>query len=996
MFFRGFCLLLALASSLLWRPALALDPSVRLEDLNHTFWSEKDGVPADINGMAQTRDGWLWLATTDGLYRFDGVRFERFPLPHSRVYNLHALENGDLLISYRLGGMSSLHPDGTVTELLAPDTNNIDYVASMGMDREGAIWTAGGTGLYRYMHGKWEAMSDSEDWNGRTYSVLVDQYGRVWASNDHSLYLYDRSVGKLQLIPGKDLHGSLIQSPDGRVWVASFDAVRPVPAPPMSQQLPRHPDANQAESRWAGQFDRDGNLWALKCPYGICRVAGAGNFASETIIPSRQAKEKMNQHWQLSAMSANVVLEDREGNIWVSTQSGLDRFRANKLIPARIPGPNGIYSVANDAEGTLWVVETTNGAVWRIGADGKPALVQNRTASVVTNDRDGAILLAGKRSIERIYKGQVSKIALPPPPGQPMTDLDVMGLLDDGKVLWMFAVKTGLMGLVDGQWVPYTRFNLPKRIFMMAPADRGQMWLSNNDGKLRFYDNDKLTEYDIRMIGVESGIFPGPQLTIAGEHGLAILSGQKFVPLEPRDADALRNVTGMATTADGDRWLNGSKGVVHIRRDDWEASVRQPSVALVYEVINVLEGYPGRAAIDNRRQTVHDLGKGMLWFRATGGLVRLDTTALRPNTVKPTIQLLSVNAGNKSHRAGRSLTLAPDSRNFSIQYTAPGLRKPEDMRFQYWLVGIDAGWQDAATRRAAYYTNVGPGQYTFKVRAVNEDGIASDAIASMQIEVAPTLTQTWWFQVLCGLAALLAIYGLYQLRLKTATQKIAQQLQVRTEERERIARTLHDTFLQGVQALTLRVYSVLVKMPEGSEQRLRLEAILDDADRTLVEGRDQVHQLRTGYDVEQSLSEMGESLALMHPGIGFEFNVGGTRRPLVPLVQEELSQIGHEALRNAFQHAQASVVKLGIEYGDNYYVVCISDNGRGLDLAALQSRQKEKHWGMAGMRERAQRVGAGFEIRSALGNGTTVEVQTPAALAYERRIKIQAAASQPD
>ncbi len=633
------------------------------------------------------------------------------------------------------------------------------------------------------------------------------------------------------------------------------------------------------------------------------------------------------------------------------------------------------------------MVEKTNGAISRIGSDGVPKAVPQRTASVVTNDRDGAILLAGKRAIERVEQGRISKIALPAPAGQAMTDLDVLGLLDDGKILWMFSVKTGLMGLVDGKWLPSTQFNFPKRIFMMAPGARGQMWLSHNDGTLTFYDNNKLTDYDISVIGVESGIFPGPQLVIAGEHGLAVLQGQTFRAIAPHNSDALRNVTGMATTPDGDRWLNGSKGVVHIRRDDWEAAIRDPATPLVYEVINVLEGYPGRAAIDNKRQTVHDLGNGLLWFRATGGLVRLDTTTLRPNTVKPAIQLLSVTAGSVSYPARHVLTLAPGSNNFTIQYTAPGLRKPEGMRFQYRLDGVDASWQDAGTRRAAYYTNVGPGQYTFNVRAVNEDGLASDAVASMQIAVAPTTTQTWWFRTLCALAALLAVYGLYQLRLRRATRKIAHQLQVRMDERERIARTLHDTFLQGVQALTLRVFSVLTNMPEGSEQRVKLEAILDDADRTLVEGRDQVHQLRTGNDVEQSLSSTGESLALMHAGVAFEFHVEGQRRPLAPLVQDELTQIGHEALRNAFQHARASVIKLEIEYDAGYYAVRVSDNGRGLDQAEVQIRLKEKHWGMAGMRERAQRVGATFAIRSSVSQGTIVEARMPAVRAYDNRPK---------
>lgn len=985
MFLRAYSIAAGIVIALLCQQAQALNPSVRLEDLNHVSWSEKDGVPADIHGMAQTRDGWLWLSTADGLYRFDGVRFERFPLQHSRIYNLHALENGDLLVSYHLEGLSILHPDGKVTELLAADGGKIGTIAGMGMDREGAIWAAGATGLHRYLNGKWQVMSSGQDWAGNTFSVLVDQYGRVWASNDHSLYLYDRSVGKLERIPGRDLHGSLIQSPDGRVWVAAYDIVRPVPAPPMSQQLPRQPDFNQSESRWAGQFDRDGNLWALKCPYGVCRVTGAGTLPSEPIVPSKQAADRLDQHWQLSALSTNVVLEDREGNIWVSTQSGLDRFRENKLMPARIPGPSGIYSVASDVEGTLWVAETSTGALWRIAPDSAPVRDTGRATSVLATDRDGALLLAGKRKIERVYKQHSSKIALPSPPGKGPTDLDVLGLIDDGKVLWMVSLQTGLMGFVDGQWQPRARFNLPKRIFMLAPGDRGQMWLSHNDGALSLYDNDKLTNYDIGMIGVESGMFPGPQMIIGGEHGLAVLRGQKFEALGPPGAEALRNVTGMATTPDGDRWLNGSKGVVHIRRDDWENSIRQPSIPLAYEVINVLEGYPGRASVDNRRQTVHNLGNGMLWFRATGGLVRLDTTALRPNTVRPAVQLLTVNTDSESYPASSLLRLPPDTRNFNIKYTAPGLRKPEGMRFQYRLEGVDANWQDAGTRRLAYYTNIGPGHYTFSVRAVNEDGMASDAVATMLVQVAPTIPQTWWFRLLCVLAAALVLYSLYKYRLKIATAEISRQLHVRMDERERIARTLHDTFLQSVQALTLRVHSVLTKLPEGSEPRARLEAILNDADRTIIEGRDQVHQLRTGNDIEQTFTEAGESLALMHGAVSFEFNMLGTRRPLAPPVQEELCEFGLEALRNAFQHAHASMIIVRIEYHPGFFLLRVTDNGRGLDEAEVQSRIKEQHWGMIGMRERARRVGSDIEIASAPGKGTSIELKVPAVLAYDSR-----------
>jgi signal transduction histidine kinase/ligand-binding sensor domain-containing protein len=979
-----FKLVVCAAVLLVSQQASALNPNIRLQDLNHVSWSEKDGVPGDIQSMAQSRDGWLWLGTSDGLYRFDGVRFDKRPMPRDRINNLHALDNGDLLVSYELEGLTVLHPDGRTEELIDTKATMMGPIASMTMDKEGAIWAASGTGLYRYSKRKWETMSSGPDWAGENFSVLLDQYGRMWASNEKFVYLYDRAGNKLQRLPDPDLHGSLLQSPDGRLWAARADLVRLVPTPPVGQPLPRDPNAAQSESRWGGEFDRDGNLWALKCPYGICRVANAGASTTGLIVPSKQTDDRLDQHWQLSALSTNVVLEDREGNIWVSTQSGIDRFRENKLIPARIPGPTGMYSTASDTEGQLWVAEALNRAVWRVSPEAPPLRDQQRSGSVLANDRDGALLIAGKRDIERLYKGRSTRIPLPAPPGAAPVDLNVIGMLDDGKVLWFASLQTGLMGLVDGKWMPRAHFNLPKRIFMSAAGGPGQLWLSHNDGGLTLYDDGKLSEFNIGMVGTESGIFPGPQLVVGGSAGLAFQQGQRFVQFEPRDAEPLRNVTGMAVTADGDRWLNGSKGVVHIRSADWEASIAQPSLPLTFEVINVLEGYPGRAAMDNRLPTVYNAGNGRLWFRATGGLVRLETAALRPNTVKPVVQLLTVSTGKTGYALRAPATLPPGSSNFSIEYTAPGLRKPEGMRFEYQLEGIDQGWQQAGTRRAAYYTNVGPGQYRFHVRAVNEDGMVGDTVATQTITIAPTVVQTWWFRLLCLLALLLAVYAAYRYRIKIATGAIARQMQARLDERERIARTLHDTFLQSVQSLVLRVSSVTLKLPHDSATRGKLETILDEADRAITEGRDQVHNLRSGQDIEAALNDTGGQLAASHPAVAFAVVVAGVRRTLTVPVQDEFAEIGQEALRNAFAHANAGAVTARIEYAADYFILCVSDNGRGLDAEEARRRQAQRHFGLTGMKERAKRIGAQFEIASEAGLGTTVTAKLPARLAYDR------------
>jgi signal transduction histidine kinase len=603
-----------------------------------------------------------------------------------------------------------------------------------------------------------------------------------------------------------------------------------------------------------------------------------------------------------------------------------------------------------------------------------------RVVSVLANDRDGALLLAGRRDIERIYQGKSSRIALPAPGGKPV-DLDVIGLQDDGKILWMATLQTGPMGLVDGHWVPFSQFKYPRPVFMTAPAGPGALWLAHNNGSMSLADNGKITAYDISAVGQVSGIFPGPQVLVGGELGVAALLGDKFVLLGHAGVEALRNVTGAAVTPDGDRWLNGAKGAVHIRRADWEAALRNPAAPLAYELIDAQEGYPGRAALDNRLPSLYSDGHGRLWFRTTSGLARLDTASLQANPVKPVAQLLRVVTASRSYPAGAMLRLPPDTRSFDIQYTAPGLRKPEGMRFQYLLEGVDQDWRDAGTRRAAYYTNIGPGRYRFNVRAVNEDGVAGDATSSMQIEVAPTITQTGWFRALCVLAAALLLYGLYKYRLNVVKAALARQLQARTAERERIARTLHDTFLQSVQALILRVHAVLMNLPEGSEPRNKLATILDDADRALGEGRNQVRQLRSGQDIEQHLRESGASLAAIYTSTSFTLDVAGERCQLSPPVQEEVCAICAEALRNAFQHAHASAVSVRIDYRDAILLFAVSDNGRGIEDAEVRARQQQNHWGVVGMRERARSIGGELDIASLPGRGTFVTLRVPRMLA---------------
>lgn len=955
-------------------PAAALNPAIPLRDLNHTAWTEKEGAPPDIFTMAQTPDGWLWLGARDGLYRFDGIRFERLPTRKESIFHLHATEQGELYIAYAGGGLSVLRADGTMSDFTEPALDAINSISALARDAQGALWLVSWNGLFQYRQGQVRHIAGGREWNGKLRSLLRDQYGRLWTANDAGTFLIDPQNGLLQPAgPG----GKLTQSPDGQLWVATMHGLQRLAMPAVASPLPRRAYANQASSNWAGQFDRDGNLWSTQCPLGVCRIRKEDMRPDLAIFPAQDATDRLDQHWQLSALSADETLEDREGNLWVMTRAGIDRFRENKLIAANIPAPSGVFSMVADRAGQLWVADLNDGGLWKVTPGQAPQRDPRRHVQMVATDRSGALLLAGKRQIERIDNGVSSVIPLPLVAGQP-ADLRMMGMLDDGKVLWVATTQTGLMALVDGHWVPRSQFNLPANIMSVAAGGSGQLWLGHNNGKLSFYDNGKLSEYDISAAGAETGLFPGAQMVVAGERGIAVQRGQRFELLGPPNVAPLRKVSGMLVTPDGDRWLNGSQGVVRIRRDDWEAAVRAPQQPLKFELLDAQDGYAGRASLDLRLPTVVGTGNGRIWFLGSGGVVRLETALLRTNDVKPAIQIVRLNTDAASYAAAAGLQLPPDSRSFNIQYTAPGLRKPEGMRFQYRLEGVDQHWIDAGARRVAYYTNVGPGQYTFHVRALNEDGVASANTAAMRIEVAPTVLQSWWCRLLCVSALAGGAYALYKYRIRQAMAQLARQLQARTDERERIARTLHDTFLQSLYALMLQVHGVLVKLPAESEPRRKLENILDETNRVMDEGRGQVHQLRTSYDVEQLLKQGGESMAAIHPDTAFVQKVAGQRRVLSTAVQEDICGIGQEAIYNAYRHAGGSQVTLELRYHRSGLTLRVSDNGKGYDAAAVQPG----HWGLIGMRERAQRTGGQLDIQSGTA-GTIVTLIVPARLAFE-------------
>jgi signal transduction histidine kinase/ligand-binding sensor domain-containing protein len=991
---------LVLALALAAGPASALDPRLGLDNYHHTRWTAEDGVPPQIRSMAQTADGWLWLGTADGLYRFDGMRFARYPLPpgatlsRTRIEDLYAHANGNLYISYFGEGVTVLHPDGSTDDLPDSAEHPIGPVNAISVDADGSVWVIG-TAIHHYSGGRWRTVDQGRHWvTGTQRSLLLDLDGRLWAASDQGVWRLDRARGRFERVARQG--GGLAQAPDGGVWLLSDGAETALPLAPSAAHPARRQRPATAESRFAGLFDRDGTLWALRCRDSVCLVHDAATRGAGGLAPARDADARIGQSGALSGQQARMVLEDREGNVWIATRDGLDRFREKRLLLSGLPGPGGDYSLARDADGQAWAARRSTGVLYRLAPGAEPRPVPAPFASVIASGRDGALLVGGKRVIQRRTtrdgRALVEEIALPPGPDGKPADLHLLGILDDGKVLWTASRETGLIGWSGGKWLPRSAFRLPPKIYLSAAGIPGQLWLATGDHELVSYirndQREHLDRYDTRPLGMVSGIFPGPDLTLSGERGFAVLKDGRLRLLRVADAEVLRGVTGLAVTADGDRWLNGAAGVIHVRVADWRQAMRDPDAPLRYELFDALDGYPGQAVVDSRWPSALTVDGRNLWLVATGGVVRLDSADLRRNPVAPAPSIMSVvtDGGNYpvDHGTAALVRLPPGTEHFRVQYAAPSLRKPERVHFEYRMDGVDTHWQDAGPRRATSYTNIGPGDYLLRVRTVNEDGVVGRDEARLRLAVEPTLVQSTWFRVACALGLAALATALYCCRVRYLTRRLTERLQVKTAERERIARTLHDTFLQTVQGLMLRLDAVTTALPPGDRARGQLETVLDDASRAIGEGRDQLQELRAGdsHGVEDIMVDTAQRLAGIHGRRGFELRIVGERRALHPAVAEEAGDIAREALRNAFAHAGASRIVACLSYGRRALVLSVADNGQGLPQEVARAGYRSGHWGLIGMRERAARIGARLAIDSGARTGTTVRLEAPARQAY--------------
>jgi signal transduction histidine kinase len=955
-----------------------------LDELRHTAF-HAEGLDYVLS-MAQTPDGFLWLATPTGLFRYDGAHFDTDlgnKLPSPSVRALLADADGSLWIGYTFGGVSVVR-EGRVSSVSGGQLPR-GSILQLARSADGTLWASTPAGLARLRGGEWQTLGEPDGYSGERPYWIGSKDAQFVVVTQSAAYFYSPTTGRLE-----------------RRAPAAGDAVRyGIPAesawrPDLADTDPSDPGQTMVDRTGALWVSGNDTLWRHRWPSGTGGLPRKDQFAVTKGLTG----------------SVLSMMEDREGNVWVGTTRGLDRFsvpRVHKLLtPDELEKP---FLVPGEA-GDVWV------GGWKspfVGAESHqriPGLEGG--ASAAFRAPDGTLWLAGGPMLLQYKDGRILK-SLPAPanPGNEDSRFQAIAVSADGAV-WLSVVREDLYRWDQGHWTSAAeRYRLPHGPAVRLLLDaHGRLWIAYPDNQLAIIDGDRS-----KVLTAADGLNVGNVLAldvheshawIVGDRGLGVLLGDRFIPVRGTGNTEFRPASGVVETPGGDLWLNASKGVYHIPAAAVRGVLAQTSRVVEFEALGSLDGLTGGVEMLRPGPTMLRTPDGRLWFTRVESAWYIDPVHLFHNPVPPVVSIEGLTCNGTRYETGAAMNLPSGSRNLQIDYTAAMLTNPEHVRFRYRLVGVDEGWQDVGQRRQAYYTNLGPGPYRFEVVATNEDGVPSEKAGSLGFMVKPAFYQTLGFKIAAAVAALLLLGLVFFMRLEQIQRRYRRDHEARHAERERIARDLHDTLLQGVQALLFRLQMWEDDREIPESRRVEIAAVSHQTKAMVVEGRERILMMRRTdtqpADLVESLTVIGNeafagraltaeaafgskapgpSVSSAGGAPAFEVKVTGDPRTLTADASEQLLDIAREAVRNTYKHAAASHIVVTLEYRRRSLAMRIADDGRGFDPARAEGERQSRHFGLTGMRERAKQLGARFHVQSDSHAGTRIEVIVPAWAAFQ-------------
>ena len=966
-------------------------------------WTTENGLPQNtITSMLQTRDGYLWLGTFGGLTRFDGVRFTVFDvgntkgLKSNRILGLCEDRAGNLWIGTERGGLAR-YREGNFTTYTTKDGLPIDTVSYICEDRARRLWLGTSEGLVQFDGGRFIVYTTKDGMPSNAVSrITEDRRGDLWFGTRSGLVRL--SGGRFTTYTTRDglpenYVRTVYEGRDGGLWVGTN-----------SGGVARFSGGRAATYTTADGLshngvrsiveDRTGNLW-IGTWSGLNRLS-FGEASAQTSLGGMItvfAKE-----YGLSDNTVDCLLADREGNIWVGTNTaGLNRLRARKLaaygkeegLPA-----DGVVPITEDAAGDIWIGTTCGGlARFRAGVfttygakDGLP----NECVWSLLADRAGNLWIGTwGGGLTRFREGKFTTYTSSNS-GLPANA--VLALFEDHTgTLWV-GTGTGLTRFQDGAFTVYRQQDglVYDDVRFITEDREGALWVGTTGGVSRFKDG-RFTNYTTDN-GLSHNFVREIHETADGTFwfgtyggGLNRFKHGRFAQITTRQGLFENIVSRILEDERGNFWMSGNKGIFRASRKELDDLADGKTTSIICVSYGVADGMKSNECNGGGQPAGWKTRAGQLWFPTAKGVAVVDLQSIGFNELPPPVAIEQVLVNQSAVDALSEISVPPGAGELEIHYTGLSLIASEQVRFRYQLAGLDNNWVEAGTRRAAYYSHLPPGKYSFAVIAANIDGVWNREGARLRVVVIPPFWRTWWFLslALAGLAGL--VWLAYQRRIAVLERRQAAQeafsrrlIESQEQERKRIAAELHDGLGQSLIIIKNRALVGLTSPEELTRAVEQLNEISAATSQAIAEMKEIAYNLRP-YQLDRlGLTKALEGLfnkVANSSAIKFSVEIDDLDGLLQKDEEINLYRIVQEGVNNIIKHSQATEAKIIVKREAHSLLVMIADNGRGFSPESEAASEVQRGFGLTGITERARILGGRPVIQSAPGKGTTISLR---------------------
>jgi signal transduction histidine kinase/ligand-binding sensor domain-containing protein len=940
-----------------------------------------------VFNIQQSSDGLLWLTTSRGVLRFDGVRFESVQqvtfgaVSDSEILSAFTDFSGAVWLTTRSAGILRWE-NGALTTFSDRRCTPAGLIGGMiAEENDKSLWFASTTGLTHLQGSACEVVGPDRGYPGHLPKALfVDRERTVWAVSPSNVLLF-KPQGRTIFKPyDTAIHSSgtavtIRQDAAGDIWIADDSGIRRLGR---TSRIDSHISVeDHSPSSRDFTFAADGSLWKVKND-GVSHYSREAVAASSPYL-TNTPMESFTTQQGLTSDGVSKLMLDWEGNLWVGTSAGMDSLHRSLLQALTLPHTQEHeIGLAVGDKGDLWIGSRSMPLTHVIPGGAINSFPRIAQITCVRRARDGTIWIGGggNSSLWRSDGDRFANIPGPIGDNQPVVALEV----DRSSTPWIYTTNGLSYRLENGSWVNVNQ-ELGKKLAVlgsMTSDEMGNIWFAFSE-KLVEWNGNTFQRYSypqsLQNVSPATMSARNGRVWLAGRGGVDVFFDGHFHQMRWKGRDPIGRVSGIAESSDGELWINGFSGITHLSKTALADWLRNPSSEAATEHLDAFDGLPGFSGDRLPEPSLVAAPNGKVWFATTKGVAFLDPKAMESqlNRLRPSVTVTAIIANGKAFPTWDRVVLPIHTSDVEADFTASSLSLPQRVLFRYKLENYDKDWQEAGTRRQAFYTGLPPGHYKLRVIACNNDGLWNESGTSVNLTLLPAFYQTIWFDCLCGLLALVFVWQGYRFRLERMAASMRTRFKERLDERARLARDLHDTLLQTINASKLTADQALERPPDIAGMRMVLQQLSHLLGQAAAEGRAALSALHVSTKESNGLADAIRTAIDENPknvGMQVEFSVEGRARDMHPIVRDEVYRIAYEAIRNAFSHSEASLLKIHLSYGPDL-TLRVVDNGKGIDPQILK-HGKEGHYGLSCIRERAERIGARLEFDSSHAGGTDV------------------------